>query len=179
MKTRVLFAVAVLTLAALGASAQPGSIDFTPVACVVAGEMPALQMATADKGELRAYFRRINTTDWCSVVGVNLGKLSSVTMPKFEIGDEIEYFFVVVDNKQVVAKSPQIYRFKVTERCDTPIARHTIMIIMDCAQTGPGAIPSSMGAGYSLKRSTSEGTPPFGSPDRPVTGVPGVGVAKP
>lgn len=144
--------VAILfTVAAVAANAQPGRIDHTPLTCLRGGEMPVLQASVDDKGTLRAYFRRTNTTDWCSVEGTNLGKMSSVTLPKFDANDEIEYFFVVLDGKRIIAKSPQIYRVKATDTCETPWARHTLMLIMDCNENGPGSIPSSMGAGFALK----------------------------
>jgi len=153
----------ILTAAAVVANAQPGRIDHTPLLCLRGGEMPVLQVQVEDKGTLRAYFRRINTTDWCSVEGTNLGKLSSITLPKFETNDEIEYFFVVLDGKRIIAKSPQIYRVKATDSCETPWARHTLMLIMDCTENGPGSIPASMGAGFALKTTT----PTASSPSNP------------
>ena len=153
----------VLTAAAVAAQAQPGRIEHTPLLCLRGGEMPVLQVQVEDKGVLRGYFRRTNTTDWCSVEGTNLGKMSSITLPKFDINDEIEYFFVVLDGKRIIAKSPQIYRVKATESCETPWARHTLMLIMDCTDNGPGSIPSSMGAGFALK-TTSPNVP---SPSNP------------
>src|SRR5436305_10608570 len=113
-----------LTAAAVAANAQPGRIDHTPIPCLRGGEMPVLQAQVDDKGTLRAYFRRTNTTDWCSVEATNLGKMSSVTLPKFDINDEIEYFFVVLDGKRIIAKSPQIYRVQANDGCLTPWARH-------------------------------------------------------
>lgn len=144
-------AIALLLIAAVAANAQPGRIDHTPLLCLRGGEMPVLQVQVEDKGTLRGYFRRTNTTDWCSVEGTNLGKMSSVTLPKFDVNDEIEYFFVVLDGKRIIAKSPQIYRVKATDSCETPWARHTLMLIMDCTENGPGSIPASMGAGFALK----------------------------
>jgi hypothetical protein len=159
---RTIFAAA-LVFAAVAATAQPGRIDHTPILCLRGGEMPVLQVEVEDKGILRAYFRRTNSTDWCSVEGTNMGKLSSVTLPKFDFNDEIEYFFVIINGKKIIAKSPQIYRVKATDSCDTPWARHTIMVIMDCTETGPGSIPSSLGAGYAVKSSKL----PEGSPSTP------------
>jgi hypothetical protein len=157
-----------LLLACVTASAfaKDGSIDFTPVSCLRAGELPLLQLSLKEPGILRAYFRHVNTTDWCSVEGTNNGPLSNVTLPKFENGDEIEYFFLVIDGKRVVAKSPQIYRAKVANSCETPFARHSAMIMMDCGNGGPGSIPASMGAGYSVKGNPSQ-PPSNGSPDSP------------
>ena len=154
---------AALLLVASVANAQPGRIDHTPVTCLRGGEMPVLQVSVEDKGTLRGYFRRTNTTDWCSVEGTNLGKMSSVTLPKFDANDEIEYFFVVLDGKRLIAKSPQIYRVKATDSCEQPWARHTLMLIMDCNENGPGSIPSSMGAVFAL---VTNG-PRIGSPSSP------------
>ena len=89
--------------------------------------------------------------------------MSSVTLPKFDLNDEIEYFFVVLDGKRIIAKSPQIYRVKATDTCESPWARHTLMLIMDCNENGPGSIPSSMGAGFALITNTPQ---PF-SPSNP------------
>ena len=146
-------AAAVLLASTITLQAQDGNvIEYDGASCFPAGEMPVLQVRTAEKGELRAYFRHVNTTDWCSVVGVNLGSLSSVTMPKFESGADIEYYFLLIDGKRVVAKSPRIYRVHVNDKCtETPVARHTIIVMMDCATNGANSIPASMGAGYSVK----------------------------
>ena len=165
MKTAII-AAALLVVAAFGVGQEQG-IDFTPIACVRAGEMPVLQPRLSQPGDLRAFFRRVNTTDWCSVEGRNEGALSSVTLPKFDAGDEIEFFFLLLDGKRVVARSPQIYRVKVSERCDTPVARHVIMLTMDCSAGGSNGIASSIGAGYAAKRSQSTGFPQPASPDRP------------
>src|SRR5258706_10697440 len=161
MKT--LAAAILLTAATVGVSAQPGRIDHTPISCLRGGEMPVLQVQVEDKGTLRGYFRRTNTTDWCSVEGTNLGKISSVTLPKVDVNDEIEYFFVVLDGKRIIAKSSQIYRVKVTDTCEQPWARHTLMLIMDCNENGPGSIPSSMGAGFAIK-TNNPGVPSGSTP---------------
>jgi len=151
MRARTLF-LATLAIAAFGATAQTKSvIDYKPVACVKGAELPVLQMTVEGKGELRAYFRRINTTDWCSVEGVNDGPLSRIVLPKFDTGDEIEYFIVLIDGRRVVARSPRIYRVRVTDDCENPFARHIIKISMSCGDDGSG-IPSSLGAGYALTR---------------------------
>ena len=165
MKTAII-AAALLAVAALGV-AQEQSIDFTPIACVRAGEMPVLQPRLNQPGDLRAFFRRVNTTDWCSVEGKNEGVLSSVILPKFAAGDEVEFFFLLLDGKRVVARSPQIYRVKVSDRCDTPVARHVTMLTMDCSAGGANGIASSLGAGYALKNTQYTGFPNPASPDRP------------
>ena len=166
MKTRALL-VAALALTATAAFAEPKSvINYKPVGCVRGGELPVLQMQIEGEGELRAYFRRINTTDWCSVEGVNDGPLSRIVLPKFDTGDEIEYFIVLIDGRRVVARSPRIYRTKVTSECETAWARHIIKIALSCGQDETG-IPSSLGAGYSVGKAVIEELPPFSTPDRP------------
>jgi hypothetical protein len=85
MILRRLFA-AVAVLSAVAVSAQPTpqktSIDFTPVSCIRAGELPLLQLKIQGEGEVRGYFRKINTSDWCSVEGTNLGPVSRVVLPE-------------------------------------------------------------------------------------------------
>ena len=166
MKTRALTA-ALFVFLTLSVSAQvKNGIEHLPVSCVRAGELPLLQVTTYDEGELRGYFRRINTTDWCSVEGTNEGPLSRVVLPKFEAGDEIEYFFVLINGVRVVGRSPRIYRVRVTMDCEDPFARHIIRLTMYCGEEDQ-AIPSSLGAGYLLGEIT-KGNPPYASPDTPV-----------
>jgi hypothetical protein len=114
-------------------------------------------------GELRAYFRHVNSTEWCSVDGVNDGKLSTVTMPKFEIGDEIEYFFVLLDGKKVIAKSPEIYRTKNTNGCESPTARHLSSFAVDCG-VNTNAIGNATSAGAAV---FGRHKPEPASPERP------------
>jgi len=164
MKARIL-AAAVLVLSAFVASAEQKSvIDYRPLTCFRGAELPVLQMAVEGKGELRAYFRRINTTDWCSVEGVNDGPLSRIVLPKFDTGDEIEYFIVLIEGRRVMARSPRIYRARVTADCETPWARHIIKISMSCGDDGTG-IPGSLGAGYALGHKLEPPAPPC--PDTP------------
>ena len=158
-------AVALLSASLIGAAPKRG-MEYTPVSCIRAGELPLLQVNVQGKGELRSYFRRINSTDWCSVEGTNEGALSRVVLPKFDAGDEIEYFFVLLDGRQVVARSPRIYRARISADCQTPSARHVLPISMSCGDDAQG-IPSSMGAGYAISDQLIEGNPPVGSPDRP------------
>ena len=166
MKTRAL-AVAALAIAALSVSAEvKNGLNHTPLSCVRAGELPLLQVQAIGKGELRGYFRRINTTDWCSVEGTNDGPLSRVVLPKFENGDEVEYFFVLIDGVRVVSRSPRIYRVRVANECETPFARHILRMSMNCGDDAQ-AIPSSLGAGYMVGDNIVEGNPPVVSPDRP------------
>ncbi|HYC87587.1 MAG TPA: hypothetical protein VEO54_00120 [Thermoanaerobaculia bacterium] len=166
MKIRAI-AVAAFALAALAAVAEVrNGINHTPLTCVRAGELPLLQVDAVGKGELRGYFRRINTTDWCSVEGMNDGPLSRVVLPKFENGDEIEYFFVLIDGVRVVARSPRIYRVRVANECETAFARHIIRMTMNCGEDAQ-AVPSSLGAGYMVGDNIVQGRPPVVSPDRP------------
>lgn len=150
------------------ASAQQNQIGFTPAQCWKAGEMAALPLSVAVEGDLRAFFRHVGAADWCSVDGVNRGPVSNVTMPKFVVNDEIEYFFVVAQGKKVVAKSTEIYRVKITEGCESPYARHTIMVIVNCTPAGSAAIGSAVASGLSIFTSTSPA-----SPDRPIASTSG------
>lgn len=168
MKTRRTLLVALfaaLAVTAGGQSKRP-ALTFTPVSCVKAGELALLQVDAAEEGELRAYFRRVNTTDWCSVEGTNEGPLSRVVLPKFDTGDEIEYFFVILDGRRVAARSPRMYRSSVTQSCESPFARHVIRITMNCGMD-QAAIPSSVGAGMAFGTDWVDGDTPQGSPDRP------------
>jgi hypothetical protein len=155
MKRALFLSLSLFAFAGIASAQQDGSINYSPVACFRGGELPLLQVQLKQAGSLRAYFRRVNTTDWCSVEGTNAGPLSRVALPKFEDGDELEYFFLLLDGKRVVAKSPQIYRVHVGAKCETPYARHNAMVVMDCSTKGVNSIPSSMGAGYALKSSNS------------------------
>lgn len=166
MKIRAL-AAAALALVAVSMSAEvKNGLDHTPAACIRGGELPLLQVYTNAEGELRGYFRRINTTDWCSVEGTNEGPLSRVVLPKFESGDEIEYFFVLIDGVRVVSRSPRIYRSRVTADCQSASARHIIRLTMNCGEDVQ-AVPSSLGAGFMLDDNLVKGDPPRVSPDRP------------
>src|SRR5687767_7190599 len=105
MKTRIVL-IALVAVAALTAGPQPQKPvpTFSPISGAKGGELWLLKVDVAGKGELRAYFRRVNTTDWCSVEGTNEGPLSRVVLPKLDAGDEIEYFFVLLDGRQVMAR---------------------------------------------------------------------------
>jgi hypothetical protein len=166
MRIRIVLMLA-FALSSLAAFAvQPGAIAHTAPGCIADGEMPIMSVETSDSGLLRAYFRRQGSTDWCFVDGQNLGKVSQVTLPKFDTNEQIEYYFVVLDGKRVVAKSPQIYSARSDRHCDAPFARHSVMLTLECLP--PGTNPSSaMSAGYSAK--TIVGTPPPLSPEKPIT----------
>lgn len=169
-KTGLLFAA--LLLAAVAAYTQqpptvpqaPPSIDHTPGTCVMGGEMPVFNVAVNRDGVLRAFFRRVGSTDWCSVDGTNNLRLSTVTLPKFEIGDEFEYYFVLIDNKRIIAKSPQIYHTKAEAFCDAPFTRHATLVTMQCLPPGSNPMATAAGAGLALQTNT---TPGVVSPEKP------------
>ena len=175
MKTTRKLLVVLAAVAALTSGAQPQPqkpmLSFTPLSCIKAGELALLPLQVASEGEIRAYFRRVNTTDWCSVEGTNEGPLSRVVLPKFENGDEIEYFFVLLDGERVMARSPRMYRSRVNAQCGTPFARHVISVSLNCG-TGQGSVPASIGAGLALSEDFIAGEPRHGSPDRPTTPPP-------
>jgi hypothetical protein len=166
--TRIVFAaVLALALVDLAGAQTRASLKFKPQACVKAGELPLMQLQVEGKGELRSYFRRLNTTDWCSVEGVNDGPLSRVVMPKFEAGDEIEFFFVLLDGRRVVARSPQIYRVRVSDDCDVAFARHVTRLALSCGEDQQ-SLPSAMMAAYAVNDEEVVGEPELQSPDRPL-----------
>ena len=168
MKSRLFAVAAAFTVAmTVGAEVKTG-IEHAPLSCIRGGELPLLQVRVEGKGEIRGYFRRINTTDWCSVEGTNEGPLSRVVLPKFDNGDEIEYFFVLIDGVRVVARSPKIYRTRVTPDCQSASARHLIRLSMNCGDDAQ-AIPSSLGAGYLLGDEIVRRRAPQISPDEPET----------
>jgi hypothetical protein len=162
MTLRTVFLTAALVLASTAGAAPKVSMTYTPVSCIKAGELPLLQLNIEGEGELRSYFRRINSTDWCSVEGLNDGPLSRVVLPKFDNGDEIEYFFVLLQGRRVVARSPRIYRSRVSDDCQLPFARHVVRLSLSCGQDLQ-ALPSAMSAGYAL----SSEIPCVPSPDSP------------
>lgn len=162
MNARTL-ATLLLGFFAVAAPAAPApSLNYTPVSCVKAAELPLMQLSVEGEGELRGFFRRTNSTDWCSVEGVNDGPLSRVVLPKFNAGDEIEYFFVLSDGRRVLARSPRIYRVRVSESCQAPSARHNLPVSLNCGDDVQ-ATPAAMGAAYAL--TSNEPTNP--SPDSP------------
>jgi Cu/Ag efflux protein CusF len=166
-RIKALAGVILLSTVTASFAQQQGTIEYHPIVCMLAGEMTVMQMTVKDKGILRAYFRRVGATDWCSVDGNNHGPVSSITMPKFDEGVEIEYYFVVIDGKQVVAKSPQIYRVKTTTSCETMVARHVMTLPMECLPAGANPIADSLAAGYAIRASLVDELPRFASPDRP------------
>jgi len=167
MKTRILLSVAILLCSAATLSAQQqGNIIHTPDGCVLGSELPMMMVSTADDGLLRAYFRRLGTIDWCSVDGRNLGKASNVIFPRFSIGTDLEYYFVVLKGKQVVAKSPVIYRTRALIRCDAPFARHAVNLVMECLPPGQNPIATALNSGFQTQ-DTTPGKPRVQSPEKP------------
>lgn len=168
MRTRIVLTLAA-ALMAVAAFAQPGTIEHAPTGCIAEGEMAVMNVETSDNGLLRAYFRRAGSTDWCFVDGQNLGKVSQVTLPKFDTNEAIEYYFVVIDGKRVVAKSPKIYNARSEHRCDAPFARHAVMLTLECLPPGTNPMSSAMNAGYAVK---STPCPSVQSPAKPEDGIP-------
>ena len=168
MKARILTTIAASLLLTAGLSAQEAkaSMKFTPIACIKGGELPLLQVDVEGEGELRSYFRRLNSTDWCSVEGTNEGPLSRVVLPKFEAGDEIEYFFVLIQGRRVMARSPRIYRARVSAECGLPSARHIQRLALSCGDEAQ-AIPAAQAAGYAVSNTLVGGEPLPESPDAP------------
>lgn len=147
MNIRASLAIAAVLTA--GTAFAAPSMEYTPMTCVKAGEMPLMQLSVSGEGELRGFFRRANSTDWCSVDGVNDGPLSRVVLPKFDAGDEIEYFFVMTEGRRVLARSPQIYRVRVADSCEAPAARHVLPLSLSCGDEVQ-TMPTAMGAAYSM-----------------------------
>jgi hypothetical protein len=166
MKIRILLAVATALFAG-SLFAQPGIVEHTPVGCLLEGEMAIMTVETSDEGLLRAYFRRQGSTDWCFVDGKNLGKASQVTLPKFDPNEQIEYYFVVLDGKRVMAKSPKIYTARNESHCDTMFARHATMVTLECLPPGTNPISNALNAAYAVKTVVGKDPAPVQSPERP------------
>jgi hypothetical protein len=167
MRLRILFALAIAVTAMAAMAGQPGTIDHAPPGCLLEGEMAIMNVETFDDGLLRAYFRRQGSTDWCYVDGRNLGKVSQVTLPKFDNGEQIEYYFIVIEGKRVIAKSPRIYNARNEHRCETPFARHAIMLTLECLPPGTNPLTNSMSAGYAAKTIIGKDPSPKQSPEKP------------
>lgn len=158
---RILILSSLLILALTSTAQQPASIQYTPVSCLRSGLNPILTLNVEGKGDLRAYFRRTGTADWCMVSGINRGQISSVMLPAFEEGAQIEYFFLLLEGKQVMARSPQIYRATTSNRCGENTARHMLLMTIDCGDNNPGSIANALGAGYAVQSSSSSPATPF------------------
>ncbi len=169
MRIRILISVAILLCGATAFAQQQGVIDHKPESCILGGEMPMMMVSTVDDGLLRAYFRRLGTIDWCSVDGKNLGKASNVIFPHFDVGYELEYYFVVLKGREVVAKSPQIYRTTATLKCNSAFARHAINLVMECLPPGQNPVATALNAGFKTE-SVTPGKPRVQSPERPEQG---------
>jgi hypothetical protein len=166
MKLRILLTLAAALFAA-SAFAQPGTIEHTPAGCMLEGEMAIMNVETSDQGLLRAYFRRQGSTDWCFVDGQNRGKASNVTLPKFDPNEQIEYYFIILDGKRVIAKSPKIYQARSEHRCDALFARHATMVTLECLPPGTNPISNALSAGYAIKTVIGKDPAPVQSPERP------------
>jgi hypothetical protein len=166
MKLRILLTLATVLFAA-SAFAQAGTIEHTPAGCMLEGEMAIMNVETSDQGLLRAYFRRQGATDWCFVDGQNRGKASNVTLPKFDPNEQIEYYFIILDGKRVIAKSPKIYMARSEHRCDALFARHATMVTLECLPPGTNPISSALNAGYAIKTVIGKDPAPVQSPERP------------
>ena len=166
MKIRILLTFAAVLFAA-SAFAQQGTIEHTPAGCMLEGEMAIMNVETFDDGLLRAYFRRQGSTDWCYVDGQNIGKASHVTLPKFDPNEQIEYYFIVLDGRRVIAKSPKIYNARSEHHCDALFARHAVMVTLECLPPGTNPISSAMNAGYAVKTIIGRDPAPVQSPERP------------
>jgi hypothetical protein len=167
MRTRILLTLAAALISVGAFAQQQGTIEHTPIGCLLEGEMAIMNVETSDDGLLRAYFRRQGSTDWCYVDGQNLGKVSQVTLPKFDPNEEIEYYFVVIDGKRIVAKSPKIYNARNEHRCDAPFARHATILTLECLPPGTNPISSALNAGYAIKTVIGRDPAPVQSPEKP------------
>jgi hypothetical protein len=143
--------------------AQQAVIGYSPVSCLPAGQFALVSATIETPGTPRMYFRVAGTEDWCFVDGTRVLDIARFILPKFQAGTQLEYYFVVLDGNKVTAKSPQIYRVAVTERCDTPASRHMDIVQADCEQGGV-ALGSSMGAAYMIEAPSQ---PPDISPSQP------------
>lgn len=165
MKTRSI--VAALLLVAGSLVAQQGTIEHSAPTCIMGGEMPVFSVNVHHNGTLRCYFRRAGATDWCSIDGTNNGALSNVTLPKFETGESVEYYFALIEAKKVIAKSPQIYKTRATAFCENPFARHITLPALECLPPGGNPIATALGAGYATQSTYESQRPPYQSPDKP------------
>ncbi len=165
MKIRIPLMLAFAFSAVAALAVQPGVVEHLPPGCMVEGEMAIMSVETSDDGLLRAYFRRQGATDWCYVDGRNLGKVSQVTLPKFDPNETIEYYFVVLDGKRVMAKSPKIYNARNESKCNADFARHAIILTLECLP--PGTNPISMTSAYAAKSIIGKDPSPKQSPEKP------------
>lgn len=147
-----LFAAFVFVLIAITGVAQQPAVDHMPPECIRAGQMPVLQAVTNQPGEVRVYFRMVGASDWCYVVANNsLGNYTNAVLPRFENGVEIEYFFVLLKGAQIIARSPQVFHVRASERCDGITARNSLTLAMECSPNSANSIPASLGAGYAVR----------------------------
>jgi hypothetical protein len=160
MKLRWLLAALLLT-ASMPLLAQP-KIEHTAPSCLRSGRVYVFNVVTPSEGELRLFYRRTNST-WCSVVGSNHRANSYVAAPRLNDGDELEYFFVLLNKSQVIARSPEIYHVKVNERCETTPLRVLETPPLDCSEQA-NLFGAANSAAYAL---IPAGTPEPASHDTP------------
>lgn len=156
------FAVALLLVSGSTVYAQSSRIDHAPLPCLRGGRAYALSVATPAAGELRLFFRKSNST-WCSVVGTNRRDTSFVALPTLKDGDELEYFFVLVEKNRVIARSPEMYRVRVSDRCDSMPLRSIDTPPSECSEQ-TNILGAANAAAYALPVT---GEPQPGSPDQP------------
>jgi hypothetical protein len=152
-KTLRLAAIGVLLLAALPLTGQQQpAIDYAPVSCIRSREFTVLFASTDAKGDARLYFRPVGATEWCYVEGVRLPASNRfrAILPKFEHDTEIEHFFITVDNGEVTARTPRLYRVRAQDRCDAVIGRGVDFLLNSC-ESGPGELGSAVAAGYAIQ----------------------------
>ena len=161
MRMRWLLASLLLT-ATLPLVGQP-KIEHTSPSCLRAGRVYVFNVTTPSEGELRLFYRKTNGT-WCSVIGSNHRANSFVAVPRLNDGDELEYFFVLLNKNQVIARSPVLYRIRANERCETMPLRVLETPPLDCSEQAAlwGAANS---AAYALV--------PAGSPEPASRDTPG------
>jgi hypothetical protein len=150
---RRIAAIAVLLLAALPLAGQmPPTIDYAPVSCVRSREFTVLFAATDAKGEVRLYFRPVGAEEWCYVEGVRLPASNRfrAILPKFEHDTELEHYFITVDEGEVTARTPRLYRVRAQDRCDAVIGRGVDFLLNSC-ESGPGELGSAVAAGYAIQ----------------------------
>jgi hypothetical protein len=156
----------IVLLVAATATAQQAPIQHTPATCMRADQNTVLTVDLASKGTPRAYFRREGATYWCWVEGTRLGQKATFVLPKFESGPIIEYYFVTVDEHDVVTgKSKEIYRVPSADHCDAVVARHLEYVLTHC-EGGIGAVGSALGAGLAIHSATPPVEPSPSTPSQ-------------
>ena len=89
-----------------------------------------------------------------------------VVLPRFDDGTEVEYYFVVLQNRQVIAKSPVIYKTRTTQTCQTTFERHSVNLLMECLPPTQNPIATAMNASFHTGSTTAD-KPSKQSPEKP------------